>query len=102
MTPKQFERCGKGFAKRIELEAKERDASNWILGFYLGSAVNSPKDYPKRPYLDNMDIEGGEKPKRRMTDEEMEQQMRLNTIKMGGKIINGNNSRRTKSSNRRK
>ena len=53
---------------------------NYVLGKYIGWAINDPKHYPRKPFNEK-DTEL--KP---MTDEEMEQQARRNTIKMGGVI----------------
>lgn len=53
---------------------------NYMLGKYIGWAINDPKHYPRKPFTEK-DTEL--KP---MTDEEMEQQARRNTIKMGGVI----------------
>ena len=57
------------------------DELNFLLGKYIGFAVNDPKHYPSKPFTDtrNTELEP-------MTDEQMEKMARRNTIKMGGVI----------------
>ena len=80
LNPKQWGKYIKVFNEKEKTRLKEIDTLNYILGKYIGYAVNDPKHYPSKPFTDN-DTEL--KP---MTDEEMEKQARRNTIKMGGVI----------------
>ena len=80
LNPKQWEKYIKVFKEKEKNRLKEVDTLNYLLGKYIGFAVNDPKHYPKKPFTEN-DTEL--KP---MTDEEMEKQARRNTIKMGGVI----------------
>lgn len=80
LNPKQWEKYVKVFNQKEENRLKEKDMFNFILGKYIGFAVNDPRHYPDKPFTSN-DTEL--KP---MTDEEMEKQARRNTIKMGGVI----------------
>jgi hypothetical protein len=70
----------KGYEQRMKLRAKEHDALNFLLGRYIGVAVNDPKKYPKRPFLDE------EVEQRDMSASEMERMAKINTIKLGGRI----------------
>ena len=80
LTPKQWAKYVKVFNKKELERLKEVDTLNYLLGKYVGWAVNDPKHYPKQPFTEkNTDL----KP---MSDEEMEKQARRNTIKMGGVI----------------
>lgn len=80
LTPKQWAKHVKVFNKKEKERLKEVDMFNYVLGKYIGWAVNDPKHYPNKPYTEkNTDL----KP---MSDEEMERQGRRNTIKMGGVI----------------
>ena len=60
---------------------REIDECNYILGKYIGFAVNDPRHYPSKPFshITNTELEP-------MTDEQMEKMARRNTIKMGGVI----------------
>lgn len=69
------------FDKKEKQRLKEIDNLNYLLGKYIGYAVNDPKHYPDKPFTEQTPIDM--KP---MTDEEMERQARRNTIKMGGVI----------------
>lgn len=80
LNPKQWEKYIRVFKEKEKNRLKEVDTLNYLLGKYIGFAVNDPKHYPKKPFTEN-DTEL--KP---MTDEEMEKQARRNTIKMGGVI----------------
>lgn len=55
---------------------------NHLLGVYIGYAINNPKKYPKNPFFEK-EMEDNN---RIMSDDEMERQARLNTIKKGGVI----------------
>ncbi|MBQ2870313.1 hypothetical protein IJE86_01285 [bacterium] len=80
LNPKQWAKHIKVFNEKEQLRLKEVDTLNWILGKYIGYAVNDPKKYPKSPFTEKTtQLEP-------MTDEEMEKQARRNTIKMGGVI----------------
>lgn len=80
LTPKQWAKYVKVFNEKEKQRFKEIDTFNYVLGKYIGYAVNDPKHYPNKPFCDK---ETGLK---QMTDEEMEKQARRNTIKMGGVI----------------
>lgn len=57
------------------------DELNFMLGKYISFAVNDPKHYPSKPFMDTAYTE-----LEPMTDEQMEKMARRNTIKMGGVI----------------
>lgn len=80
LNPKQWAKYVKVFNEKEKQRLKEVDTLNYVLGKYIGYAVNDPKHYPSKPFCDK-DTEL--KP---MRDEEMEKQARRNTIKMGGVI----------------
>lgn len=80
LNPKQWAKYVKVFNETETQRLKEIDTFNHILGKYIAYAVNDPKHYPKKPFTDNSTEL---KP---MTDEEMENQARKNTILMGGVI----------------
>lgn len=80
LNPKQWAKYVKVFNEKEKQRLKEVDKLNYVLGKYIGFAVNDPKHYPSKPFCEK-DTEL--KP---MTDEEMERQGRRNTIKMGGVI----------------
>lgn len=80
LNPKQWAKHVKVFNEKEVERLKEIDTLNYLLGKYIGWAVNDPKHYPKQPFTEkNTDLEP-------MTDEEMERRGRYNTIKMGGVI----------------
>ena len=79
LTPKQWEKHITIFKQKEEQRLKEKDMFNYVLGKYIGWAVNDPKHYPKEPFTEKNTLNP-------MTDEEMERQARHNTIKMGGVI----------------
>ena len=80
LNPKQFAQHIKVFNEMEEQRLKEKDLFNFLLGKYVAYAFNSPKHYPTKPFTEKTThLEP-------MTDEEMEQQARRNTIKMGGVI----------------
>jgi hypothetical protein len=83
LNPKQYAKHVEVFNKKEKERLKEQDILNYMLGKYIGWAINDPKHYPNKPFTEK-DTE--QKP---MTDEEMERQARRNTIKMGG-VINDN------------
>ena len=83
LNPKQWAKHVKVYNEKEKERLKEVDMFNYVLGKYIGWAVNDPKHYPTKPYAEK-DTEL--KP---MTDDEMEKQARRNTIKMGG-VINDN------------
>lgn len=93
LTPKQYISFMKGYAMKQRRQAKEDDANSWALARYIGTAINAPKSYPRKPHLADLpDDPSAQKP---MTDEEMEANMRRNTILLGGTVIK-NDHRRTK------
>jgi len=55
---------------------------NFLLGKYVGIAVNDPRKYPNKPFLEKTQLE---EPKE-MSSEEMERMARANTLKLGGDI----------------
>lgn len=57
------------------------DLNNYNLGKYIAYAVNDPKKYPRVPFLQEERDED-----RIMSNEEMERNMRRNTITLGGTI----------------
>lgn len=80
LNPKQWAKYVKVFNEKEKMRLKEKDILNYTLGKYIGWAINDPKHYPTKPFTEkDTDL----KP---MTDDEMEQQARRNTIKMGGVI----------------
>lgn len=81
LNPKQWEKYVKVFNEKEKQRVKELDTLNYILGKYIGYAVNDPKHYPNNPLT-----EKNNNTLKVMTDEEMEKQARRNTIKMGGVI----------------
>ena len=80
LTPKQWAKHVKVFNEKEKQRLKEIDMSNYVLGKYIGWAINDPKHYPEKPFTEK------DTKLKLMTDEEMEQQARRNTIKMGGVI----------------
>jgi len=80
IQPVRFEQLLKAYNEINKNRAMEVDFQNYLLGKYIGFAVNNPKHYPKKPFL-------YEEPKKEvMTAEEMEEMMRRNTIALGGII----------------
>ncbi len=77
---KQYLKHVRVYNQKEKERIKEKDGLNYMLGKYIGFAINDPKHYPSEPFLEK-DTEL--KP---MSDEEMEKQARRNTIKMGGVI----------------
>lgn len=54
MTPGDFRACVAGYRKRIEQQLRIRDQIAWMGGNYIGFAVNDPKKYPKKPFLQDV------------------------------------------------
>lgn len=80
LNPKEYAKYVKVYNLKQQERFKERDLLNYMLGKYIGWAVNDPKHYPRKPFTEkDTNLEP-------MTDEEMERQARRNTIKMGGVI----------------
>lgn len=77
---KQLKKHIKVYNQREQERIRETDALNHLLGKYIGYAFNDPKHYPKEPFTHEKSQLNP------MTDEEMEQMARRNTIKMGGVI----------------
>lgn len=79
LTPNQFTKHVEAFNKKQEGRAKDTDALNYLLGKYIGFAVNDPQNYPDSPYLT---------PRERviMSDDDMEAAAMRNTIRLGGNI----------------
>lgn len=78
--PRTFKKYIKIYMKKEEERVKEWDYLNYLLGKYIAYAVNDPKKYPRKPFLQK------ETQSNVMTNEDMERIARLNTIKLGGKI----------------
>lgn len=49
LTPREGRLYFSAYRKRLEREFKARDTANFILGKYIGIAVNAPKKYPHEP-----------------------------------------------------
>lgn len=79
-TPKKLEKFANVYRQKQENRVKEWDMMNHLLGRYIMYAVNQPKSYPDRPYLEQVEA------KKEMTDSEMDRMMMHNTILMGGII----------------
>lgn len=80
LNPKQWAKYVRVFNEKEVERLKEADVLNHLLGKYIAWAVNDPRHYPRKPFMEK---DNELKP---MTDEEMERQGRRNTIKMGGVI----------------
>lgn len=82
LTPKQYTKHIRVFNEQEKNRVQEQDKLNHILASYIGFAIKDPKHFPKNPVLS----ETQSKTLKVMTDDEMERQARLNTIKKGGVI----------------
>ena len=91
LTPKQYAKHCKAYLKKDEQNARLQDRLNYVLGKYIGFAVNNPKEYPQKPALDIVEEQKEQPPQ---TADDMEKIARLNTLFMGGVI---NDSRRVTS-----
>lgn len=80
INPKIYNVYRDAMYEREKEAIRKADFLNHLLGQYIGIAVNDGKKYPSKPYLDPV------QPTKVMTDEEMEQQARRNTIMMGGNL----------------
>lgn len=80
LTPKQWIKHIKVFNEKEKEKIKEKDIFNHMLGQYIGWAVNDPKNYPKKPFMEK------EEKVKHSSIEEMEKMARINTLKMGGVI----------------
>lgn len=80
MTPGQFQRCLKGYNKRLQADMKMQDSLNFILGQYITIGFNNPKKYPKKPRLSEPER------KRYLTNEELMKEAKAMTIRMGGTV----------------
>lgn len=79
------------FQEREKERIQEIDYMNYLLGKYIGYAVNDPKKYPRKPFLDKIELE--QKKPRVMSSSDMERIARANTLKLGGELkTNGNES----------
>ena len=83
LNPKQFNKHIFSFNRKTKDEAKDKDRFNYMLGQYMSYAFNSPKQYPKNPFMES--IQEQEELKE-MTADEMEKMARINTIKKGGQV----------------
>lgn len=63
------------------------DLNNYNLGKYIAYAVNDPKKYPRKPFLNDLKLEKKKVGEDVMSGDEMERMMKLNTRLLGGKII---------------
>jgi hypothetical protein len=91
MTPALFKKYVSAYIKKEKAREKEIDMNNHVLGQYIYFAFNNPQEYPKTPFFDTLNIdEKNEKHEKHeddvMTTSQMEHVMRVNTIKLGGKI----------------
>lgn len=84
MAPVLFNKYCEVFEEKELNRVREVDYLNYILGKYIGIAVNAPTKYPDHPLLSK------EKEDKIMTSEEMEAVSRRNVIKLGGIIKNAN------------
>ena len=82
LTPKQWAKHVKVFNEKEKQRVTEIDKLNYLLGKYIGWAVNDPKHYPNKPFTEE------EKQERLkvLSDKEMEKMAILNTQIMGGVI----------------
>lgn len=85
LTPKQFVKHVRIYNEKEKQRVREQDKLNHVLAYYISFAVNEPKKFPKNPITE----EEIEEVNKVMTDDEMERQARLNTIKKGG-VMNDN------------
>lgn len=70
----------KAFEEKDKRRREEWDSMNYMLGQYIAYAVNSPKKYPRKPFL--------QKEKHVvMTDEQMEANILKLVKATGGEII---------------
>lgn len=88
LNPKQFEKYIKVYIENEKKRLREADTNNFNLGKYIAYAVNDPKKYPRKPFLEDKlnKMEMDEVVGREMSVEEMEEMMKRNTIILGGKI----------------
>jgi hypothetical protein len=82
-----------GYKNRVIFQVRERDAVNRLLGQYVGIAVNSPKKYPKKPFL------AKEKEEKKFNATTDAQRIRYARNKYR-KATNGNNRRTQRENNR--
>lgn len=81
LNPKQWAKHIKVFNIKEKNRVKEMDTLNYILGKYIGFAINDPKHYPRKPFLDNE-----RKELQPLSDNEMEKIALRNTQMMGGVV----------------
>lgn len=77
----QFNKYIETYTEKEERRLKEIDQFNWLLGKYIAYAFNDVKHYPTKAFLDT-DTHSNVT----MSDEDMERQARLNTLRLGGAI----------------
>lgn len=81
LTPNQYSKYVENYRKKEKDRLQEKDYLNHLLGQYISYAFNSPKEYPKKPYLyEEKQVQ------KDMSLSEMERQVINNTIMMGGVI----------------
>ena len=66
LTPKQFKKYVKVYQESEQKRIKEIDSQNYNLGVYISYAFNSPKRYPKKPFLSDI---GKKKTKQKVMSE---------------------------------
>lgn len=78
----QFKKHLEAYEEKRESDMKLQDKLNYVLGQYISFSFNDPKKYPKKPYFDELD----KKKKEVMSEDEMEEVIKRNTLMMGGII----------------
>lgn len=82
LNPNQYNKYVKVFNEKEQNRVRENDRLNYLLGKYIGWAINDPKHYPKRPFLE----EQKENELKPQTISDMEKMAMRNTLIMGGVI----------------
>lgn len=82
ISPCKFKKYIDVYLKKEKNRVIEKDFLNFLLGKYIGIAVNDGRKYPSKPFLERKQKE---EPKE-MSSEEMERMARANTLKLGGEI----------------
>jgi len=86
LTPKQYAKHAQMFIQMREINIRQQDQLNHILGSYIRVAFNDPSKYPGKPYLHKEETATDQ------TASDMERIARLNTLTLGGEInYAGNN-----------
>jgi hypothetical protein len=79
ISPKWFKKQLDIYIKKEENRIREWDQMNHMFGKYISFAVNNPKRYPRKPFLEKQR-------KVEMTGDAMERFARRFTMKSGGNI----------------